>query len=135
MVGLVPWGRNHPRIKENLSGGVGLVCVLECGISEGAAPLRIALAHRCCTTSRLSEGQPSVMHPLRGENVLRGFGLHVARRDSLMVSGLTFRSLPTATNDLPELKGGNLAVGYECLAVVLPNRKAIHDDENSNAPN
>jgi hypothetical protein len=26
MVGFVRWGRNHPRIKENLSGGVGLVC-------------------------------------------------------------------------------------------------------------
>jgi hypothetical protein len=25
MVGLVRWGRNHPRIKENLSGGVGIV--------------------------------------------------------------------------------------------------------------
>jgi len=25
MVGLVRWGRNHPRIKENLSGGVGFV--------------------------------------------------------------------------------------------------------------
>jgi hypothetical protein len=24
-VGLVRWGRNHPRIKENLSGGVGFV--------------------------------------------------------------------------------------------------------------
>jgi hypothetical protein len=25
MVGLVRWRRNHPRIKENLSGGVGMV--------------------------------------------------------------------------------------------------------------
>jgi hypothetical protein len=45
MVGLVRWGRNHPRIKENLSGGVGLVCGMECGISERTAQLRIALAH------------------------------------------------------------------------------------------
>ena len=34
MVGLVRWGRNHPRIKENLSGGVGMVCGMECGIFE-----------------------------------------------------------------------------------------------------
>ena len=34
VVGFVRWGRNHPRIKENLSGGVGLVCGMECGISD-----------------------------------------------------------------------------------------------------
>jgi hypothetical protein len=31
MVGFVRWGRNHPRIKENLSGGVGLLCGMKCG--------------------------------------------------------------------------------------------------------
>jgi hypothetical protein len=45
MVGMVRWGRNHPRIKENLSGGVGLVCGMKCGISERTVQLRIALAH------------------------------------------------------------------------------------------
>jgi hypothetical protein len=34
MVGFVRWCRNHPRIKENLSGGVGFVCEMKCGISE-----------------------------------------------------------------------------------------------------
>ena len=45
MVGMVRWGRNHPRIKENLSGAVGLVCGMKCGISERTVQLRIALAH------------------------------------------------------------------------------------------
>jgi len=34
MVGLVWWGRNDPRIKENLFGGVGLVCGMKCGICD-----------------------------------------------------------------------------------------------------
>jgi hypothetical protein len=33
MVGLVRWGRNYPRIKENLSSGFGLVR----GIKRGSA--------------------------------------------------------------------------------------------------
>ena len=45
MVGLVRRGRNHPRIKENLSGGVGLVCGMKCGIFERTVQLSITLAH------------------------------------------------------------------------------------------
>jgi len=45
MVGLVRWGRNHPRIKECLSGGVGLVGGMKCWIFERAAQLRQAFAH------------------------------------------------------------------------------------------
>jgi hypothetical protein len=51
MVGLVRWCRNHPRIKENLSGGVGFVrwCRngngMRCGICERTVQLRIALVH------------------------------------------------------------------------------------------
>jgi hypothetical protein len=35
MVGFVRWSRNCPRIKENLSGGVGLVCGMKCGMKCG----------------------------------------------------------------------------------------------------
>jgi hypothetical protein len=45
MVGLVQWCRIHPDFNENLSGGVGMVCGMECGISERTVQLRIALAH------------------------------------------------------------------------------------------
>jgi hypothetical protein len=34
IVGFVRWCRNHPRIKETLSGGAGLVCGMKCGKSE-----------------------------------------------------------------------------------------------------
>jgi hypothetical protein len=34
MVGLDRWRRNLPRIKENLSDGVGLVCGMKCGICD-----------------------------------------------------------------------------------------------------
>ena len=46
LVGLVRWGRNHPRIKENLFGGVGFVCGVKCGISERMARLFIAVIHQ-----------------------------------------------------------------------------------------
>jgi hypothetical protein len=45
MVGLVRWGRNHPRMKENLSGGVGLDCGMKCGIFERVTRPRNALIH------------------------------------------------------------------------------------------
>jgi hypothetical protein len=45
MVGVVRWGRNHPRIKENLSGGVGILCRMECRTSERVTRLRTALIH------------------------------------------------------------------------------------------
>jgi hypothetical protein len=62
MVGLVRWCWNHQDFKENLSGGVGLVCV-NCGKSERTVQFRKALAHQCCTTSRFSEGQSSWRYP------------------------------------------------------------------------
>jgi hypothetical protein len=46
MVGLVRWCRNHPRIKENLSGGVGLVCGMECGIFQFCADVQRAGSRR-----------------------------------------------------------------------------------------
>jgi hypothetical protein len=43
MVGLVRSGRNHPRIKECLSGGVGMVCGMECGIFQFCADVPLTL--------------------------------------------------------------------------------------------
>ena len=78
MVGLVRWGRNHPRIKENLSGGVGLVCGMKCGKCERSVQLRNEFAHHCIEAFR----RPAILHASRRRVALRGFGLQVSRCDS-----------------------------------------------------
>ena len=53
MVGFVRWGRNHPSIKEILSGGVGLVRGMECGIFQFCADVQRAGSGRPSDTDNL----------------------------------------------------------------------------------
>jgi hypothetical protein len=109
MVGLVRWCRNHPRIKENLSGGVGLVCGMKCGIFERTGQLRNEFAHQCCTTSKLSEGQPSCMYPPSGGSPQRIWSPIFPARFS--VSSLEVFDLEVSPQSI-----GNLAF-FEALEV------------------
>jgi hypothetical protein len=72
MVGFVRWCRNHPRIKENLSGGVGLVCGMKCGISERVAQLRQAFAHVRSRNEFLKRSQKLLWRSLHCDEQVSG---------------------------------------------------------------
>jgi hypothetical protein len=65
-VGIIRESKKICPVGSDSSGGVGLVCGMECGICERTVQLRNEFAHQCCTTSKLSEGQPSCIYPSIG---------------------------------------------------------------------